>query len=407
MASSNESTSEEIVKIISAKEFEKLLDYDKFDIKKLINDNHWRLLLTDCNDTAILKHVVDHCNTTDLVTHTNVISWSKRPIYYYNALNIACRYTKNEDFLRYLIDIYNKNGYDFNKILGDGPIIINSLFQYQHIELGAYLLSICHMNSDNPTLRVDNIQASKNLLEQQDRNGDRIIHEACQYYQPEVIDYLISLGVELNCPNDLGYYPIHKLCDRYFFRSRYDKARSVIVATDERYSDEEKLSFVNTLDNLIRHGADITKTTKYGATPLHTAVERSNLLFIKCLVSHGANCSALDSINMTPIMLAIFNQTDDEIIAYLLDYSSFDDVSRHGWNLFDYICHFGSHNIILYALNHKNFRVSEVSKTKQQLGFMIESRRNPYPLSPEHKQIILNALKQKGLYTEESSCVIL
>ena len=40
----------------------------------------------------------------------------------------------------------------------------------------------------------------------------RLIHLFCKYANPELIQYLIDKGVELECPNKDGYYPLHLIC---------------------------------------------------------------------------------------------------------------------------------------------------------------------------------------------------
>jgi uncharacterized protein len=56
---------------------------------------------------------------------------------------------------------------------------------------------------------------------------------------------------------------------------------------------------------LIRHGADVTTTTRTGASPLHMAVIVENVEVAQVLLDHGADINAMDKKGRTPLHYAV------------------------------------------------------------------------------------------------------
>ena len=69
-----------------------------------------------------------------------------------------------------------------------------------------------------------------------------------------------------------------------------------------------------TVELLIKHGANVTSRDKYGLTPLHYVVR--NLNIAKILIFHGADVKCRDKVGRIPLDLAV----DESIQRFLKTY---------------------------------------------------------------------------------------
>lgn len=107
-------------------------------------------------------------------------------------------------------------------------------------------------------------------LEQEDSNGNRIIHHACIMESADaeiLVRYLADRNVNFGCANAKGERPIHLLCDP----KTAMKKKNLI-----EYLVEQKK-------------VDLECTTQKGDKPIHLLLQnRTNLPLIKFLLDHGA-----------------------------------------------------------------------------------------------------------------------
>lgn len=366
-------------KLIANKEFVKLVDIKSFDIKKLIDDGLWFKLLCNCDKFETIKHVVDNCQKYDLVNYVT------KDEQHMNCLYYACRSTNpaksvTVEIVKYLVNIYCNYGYDFRQ-------------DNVTVDL------ICRLN-DLPLLKQF-ISQTKIDLNVQDKEGNSLIHRLCKFYKAKIIQFVINLGVELNSPNHKGYTPIHMLCDRYMcVQEHIDNNPTLTGMIKSLYPDKVITKYTETLQYMIDKGAKIDVITNYEETPLHLSVLRSNLSFVKCLVENGANCNSTDCSNRTPIMSGTVNKVNNDVVQYLLPYSTFNIVDSNDWSLIRYICYYYDKDTILHAVNQEHFIMLE--KDSEIIRHLIKSSK----ISKEDKKIISEKLKNKDIHNK-SNCIIL
>lgn len=80
---------------------------------------------------------------------------------------------------------------------------------------------------------------------------------------------------------------------------------------------------INTIQHLIKQGADINFSCPYGSgayrTKLHSAVSNESIELVKLLIENGANVNARDKEGRTPLMVLAFHHDNIEIVRALLD----------------------------------------------------------------------------------------
>ena len=109
------------------------------------------------------------------------------------------------------------------------------------------------------------------------------LHDACQYGQHEIAEYLISKGADVNAKETLyGRTPLHCACEK---------------------------DNIQIVDYLISKGADKNAKDVNGMTPLHYASYYNNPDIVKYLISKGANKYATNKFGKTPFDVA----TSDEM----------------------------------------------------------------------------------------------
>ncbi|TET37960.1 MAG: hypothetical protein E3J72_04525 [Planctomycetota bacterium] len=117
--------------------------------------------------------------------------------------------------------------------------------------------------------------------------GKKVIHLAAKRSSmgPEMCEYLVSKGADVNCTDYEGRTPLHDLA----------------ADTGGLNHDLER----RTAKFLIDNGADVNAKIKDGTTPLHEAAGISNIWKVKPLVENGADVNARTKNGITPIHLAV------------------------------------------------------------------------------------------------------
>lgn len=125
----------------------------------------------------------------------------------------------------------------------------------------------------------------------QDSNGATPLHEAVRYGRADIATLLLASGANVNAEDNIGKTPV------------------MLIIPD----GQQEIIY----DLLIAHNADIRHKDSYGDTVLHTA-EMTNipLPIIRKLVMAGAQINERNKEGVTPIMLAIENNSESHVKFY-------------------------------------------------------------------------------------------
>jgi|GEM_PF-2080768 hypothetical protein len=104
------------------------------------------------------------------------------------------------------------------------------------------------------------------------------LHMAVKYNCPEVVDYLLSQGTQINCRTINGVTPLHWAAEE----------RSVAMVS-----------------LLLNRGACLDAIDRDGKTPLHWAVRAGRIRIARYLVDMGAKTNISDNYKQTPLHVAI------------------------------------------------------------------------------------------------------
>ncbi|MHC9538023.1 MAG: ankyrin repeat domain-containing protein [Vulcanimicrobiota bacterium] len=121
------------------------------------------------------------------------------------------------------------------------------------------------------------------LHEAQSRNVSQL-HWAVKYKCPEVVDFLLTQGAQVNCATRNGVTPLHWASEG---------------------SSRKMISL------LLQYGASINFRDKDGKTPLHWAVRAGRKRIARFLIDNGADVYAEDNSSNTPLHLAAEKDASD------------------------------------------------------------------------------------------------
>lgn len=176
-----------VYQLIDNNQFNELLKYDEFDLKKF-NRHKLIKLLKKCKNNNIIKYFIDNIINVGVKILIKV-RHNKTPVYG-KLLHLMARYSTIEN-IKYLLN--NKR--------------INIMSKTSDNNFVTHLA--CYNNLDTLKLFIDNgvpINTPNSF-------GNYPIHIACWENKLDIIKYLIEkYKVDINCKNNHGFRPIHYLC---------------------------------------------------------------------------------------------------------------------------------------------------------------------------------------------------
>ena len=120
------------------------------------------------------------------------------------------------------------------------------------------------------------------------------LHFAIKMNYPEIVEFLLANGANVNTATENGWTPLH-------------------IAAD---SILKKM-----VETLLKHKADVNAKTKDGLTPLHLAVSGNQPDMVELLLASGAEVEAKDSKGKTPLLLAM-EKNNQAVTKVLLKYKA-------------------------------------------------------------------------------------
>lgn len=171
------------------------------------------------------------------------------------------------------------------------------------------ILHVAVADSETPEAVIKALADSRVLLNMQDRTNNTPLHIAVETFSPEILQYLIQRGANVDVKNIHGETPLLKL-----LRSDRFSAQNVdcllLNGADPKVADprgETALHYAvfrghtEVIDSLIKHGADVNAQTDSKYTPLHNAVFQKNPKATFLLLRAGADITLVDQNEKTAL----------------------------------------------------------------------------------------------------------
>ena len=190
--------------------------------------------------------------------------------------------------------------------------------------------------------RLDNIKRLFELgadIQQLDYNGWSALHFAARDSSPEIIEYLLSLGMTVNMTCKIGQTPLMCAC---LEGGRLDNIK-----------------------RLLELGADIQQLDSNGCSVLHFAARDSSPEIIEYLLSLGMTVNMTCKTGQTPLMCACLKGGRLDNIKRLLELGAdIQQLDYDGWSALHFAARDSSPEIIEYLLS-LGMTVNITSKTGQ------------------------------------------
>ncbi|EAX95716.1 ankyrin repeat protein, putative [Trichomonas vaginalis G3] len=140
----------------------------------------------------------------------------------------------------------------------------------------------------------------------------------------DIIKLLIAHGVDINAKNEFDFYPIH--------------------AAVRRQSTE-------IVELLILHGANINVKNRPDFYPIHEAVLMDNKDMVRLLISHGADVNQKNDKGITPVYFAIMKDNKEMTELLISNGADINIKNNNGKTALDSICDYGHHKIKDFLLS--------------------------------------------------------
>jgi len=171
-------------------------------------------------------------------------------------------------------------------------------------------------NKTNLSGVKDNDKATSSLVE---NKGWNLLHAASQGGDVDIIESMLSLGLDINSRDSLGTTPV------------------MVAAASGK---------MEAVDFLLVKGADPSLTTNIGRNLLHAAAEGGNLSIVETMLSKHIAVDLEDNDGITSLMIAA-SKNNLEIVDYLLGKGADPNLqSKKGRNVFLIAAEYGSIAVI-------------------------------------------------------------
>ena len=149
--------------------------------------------------------------------------------------------------------------------------------------IGLIFLPACSFSEKPPIPIPISFFPVKGLKE----HGWQPLHFAAEMGDKKIVEFLISMGEDINARNDdCNQTPLHRAL-------LYQNVNGTLL-----YKNTETAAL------LISSGADVNARDKGGKTPLHYASDRGYEKIVSLLIAKGADINARDDVNETPLHIA-------------------------------------------------------------------------------------------------------
>lgn len=163
--------------------------------------------------------------------------------------------------------------------------------------------------------------------------GQTALHLAASLGRIEALQFLVSIGSEVDVTDHEGWTPLHYAANEghadaveYFLNNSVFTKYAVTkegktafaLAVDQGYSHlydslhlgdllhrAARIDDVHTMTSCLAQGAKVNGRDQNDWTPLHRAAFKGNLESVKLLISHGARVDLVDGTGYTPLLRAV------------------------------------------------------------------------------------------------------
>ncbi|AXY04464.1 ankyrin repeat protein [Fowlpox virus] len=186
-------------------------------------------------------------------------------------------------------------------------------YSFQRVELMRMIMDYCKDDEISKCLTISRMEPSRQIEEIQ------------------IMDILLSKGIDINFKDDIGNTALHYACD---YRNGLNMVRHLIkngadINIENDYGTTPLACAVSTrnielVSILLDSGADpnSSSSSSIGTKVLHTAVGSGNFNIAKELIESGADPNIGDKAGVTPLHVAAIDEDSYALLELLLDNGS-------------------------------------------------------------------------------------
>jgi ankyrin repeat protein len=141
-------------------------------------------------------------------------------------------------------------------------------------------------------------------INETDKNGNNLLHLAVDIQDMNMVEFLISKGIDYNCVNNNGLTALQ-------ITSMHDDLnilKALLEVSKDTNLNLLHLSSASNMYNNVKYllsiGYEVNKLDNYNSMPIHWAAQNGNLEIIKLLCKYGAALDVVDDEGQSPLYIA-------------------------------------------------------------------------------------------------------